>query len=713
MKKRAVLKLFTAVTIVVCLSLNPVFAAGGKKIEQIKYPELNKFELPEIYKSQTANGIKLRLIKNERLPLIDLYMLVKGGDVYDPPAKVGLASITARLLRIGGTKDIKPDRLDQLLDAKGISISISSGDDFFTVYLSCLRDNLPEAVAIFAKMLLQPAFDKEKLEEIKAQMNSAISRRNDEPNSINRREFNTLIYGKGSPFAAVLEYKHVDNISINDVAACYKRFFAPGNILAGIIGPVEIAEVKEIFAAHFGAWQNSARIPAYPTVKVQEKDFKVAFAEKSNLNQSYFSIGHLGVKEDVADFEEKAKIKMFNSIFSEGFSTRLMTRIRVKMGLTYGIGGGINTEYLYPGKTSFSTFTKSKSTIAAVNAIFDEINTIKKEKVSEKELQEARDYFLNSYVFEFGSPARILLNALEREFYGIAEDFQKNLLESIKKVTANDILETANKYLHPEKMIVFIVGKEEEIPGNLADLGKVKKVDISIPPPPMKEKIPAPTEETLKKGQLLISGLFSGKYSGYKTLKSLEITADTKMTISGRTFAVGVKSVTIFPDKYFNEMSIMGMKIQVIAAGDKGVMRQMGQERPLPRKDIEETRFGDLYHIFNSKGIYKFQYLKEAEIEGKKYDVIYLFDAKKNWVKLFINKETGLIEIEEKVSKLPGMSGIAREIKRDFKTIAGIPFAHKSETFVKDKKVGESVIKEIKVNPKIDETIFKLDKGEK
>lgn len=710
MRKMSIRKICIIAAVVGSLSLNPGLAAKKRKINRITYPELNKFELPEIKKSRTANGIKLRLIKNEKLPLIDLDILVRGGDSYDPTAKVGLATITARLLRIGGTKNMKPDQLDQLLDSKGISISCSSDTDFFTISLSCLRENFLEAVSILSRMLLQPAFDKDKLEEIKAQLSSSISRRNDDPNSINSREFNTIIYGKSSPFAAVLEHEHIENISIKDINDFYGTFFAPGNMLAGVTGPIEIEEVKAVFEKYFGHWNTKTRIPSYPTVTTREYDFKVAFAEKSNLNQSYFSIGHLGIKDDINDFKEKAKIKVFNSIFSQGFTSRLMNRVRVKMGLTYGIGGGIITEYLYPGKTYFTTFTKSESTIAAVRAIFDEIDSIRKEKVTEKELKDAKDYFLNSYVFEFSSPEKILSSALAREFYGIAEDFQKNLIESIKNVTAEDVLETARKYLHPEKMIVFIVGKEKDIPGNLSELGKVKKIDISIPPPPLKEKIPAPTEETLKKGQQLIASLAKGKYRAYRSLKSLEILADMKMTLAGRTLPIGIKSITLYPDKYYNEMSVMGMKVQVIVDGNEGVMRQMGQERPLPKKDIDENRFSDLYFILKSGKKYTFQYLKETDIDGKKYDVLYIFDAEKNWLKLFINKETNLIEIEEKMSKLPGMSGLAREIKSDFKTIGGIPFAHKSETFVKGKKVGETIIKEVKVNPSVDKSIFRIEK---
>ncbi|MFC2146122.1 M16 family metallopeptidase [Acidobacteriota bacterium] len=689
------------------------FAAKKRKVDQLKYPELDTFKLPQIQKATTSNGIKLRLIKNEKLPLMNLSILLKGGDVYDPRAKVGLASITAQLLRIGGTKELSGEELDKFLDTNGITINISSGDDYFRINLNCLKDNFAAGISILSKILQSPAFDKEKLEEIKTKKSSGISRRNDTPNPIVTREFDKLIYGANSPFAPILEYEHLENISIADIARFYKTFFAADNMLVGLVGPMEIDELQKLFETHFGTWNTTAKIPPFPKVKEQTHDFKVAVAGKSNINQSYLSIGHLGIKENM---EEKAKIMVFNSIFSQGFASRLVTRVRVKMGLTYGFFGGVITEPLYPGQTYFSTFTKTESTIDAIKAIFDEIHTIRKELVSEKELKEAKDFFLNSHVFNYSTPNRILFRSLSNEFFGRPEDADEKLIEDVKKVTAENVQEIAKKYLTPDKMVVLVVGNEKDIKekaGDLSQLGKIKKIDISIKPPPIKEKIPAATPEMLKKGKEIINSLANTTYKKYKQLKSLESRKDTNMTLGGRPIDIKSKTLILFPDKLYNEASIMGgmMKIESIINGKKGVRKQMGKTTPMTEENIEKQKFGDLYDIFNpiEKGKYKFQYLKEEKINGKTYDVVYIFDSQKNWVKFFINKETRFIEIEEKLSQLPGQQGTARTVKSDFKTIKGIPFAFQSKTYVKDKVVMETTTKQINVNPKIDPSIFKIE----
>ena len=84
------------------------------------------------------------------------------------------------------------------------------------------------------------------------------------------------------------------------------------------------------------------------------------------------------------------------------------------------------------------------------------------------------------------------------------------------------------------------------------------------------------------------------------------------MTMQGRSFDVGMKIINQYPDKVHAEMSIMGMKIERILNGKKGVMKQMGQQRPVPAEQIEKGKFGDLYNICHNAKNYKFQYLKES-----------------------------------------------------------------------------------------------------
>lgn len=689
---------------VLLLSAADLSAKKKKPYDKFKYPKLNAAKLPSIEKGKTANGIRIRTIKSDKLPVVTVYALVKGGDLFDPADKVGLASLTAQMLKIGGTKDYTPEKLDKVLDENAISINISSSDTYFIISVSSLKERMDKAVEILGSMLKSPTFKAEKLKELKSQYESGISRRNDQAPAIRDREFKKLVYGK-TPYAAEMEYEHLDNIEVIDIAKCAGRFFGPSNTLMGAIGPVTVDEVKAVVEKHLGNWNSSASAPTrFPEVKEIKHDFKVGFTNKDSLNQSYIALGHLGPKRE---FKELAAINVFNSIFAQGFNSRMMQKVRTEMGLTYGIGGGIFPAVFYRGRTLVSTFTKCESTLPAINAMLGVIDDIRKREVTPKELADAKNYFINSNVFKNSTPSKLLLNSLLNEFHEKDPSEDKKLIENIRKVTAADVLRVAKEYLKPEQLVIYVVGKEKLIKGKLSDIGKVKKIDISIKPPALKEKIPAATAATIKKGTELFTNLFNKKYKGYKKMRSIETVTDSQMKFRGMNLAMKQRTVRLFPDKQYVNVAVMGMKTEVIINGKKGIVKNpMGKTQALPEKDIEKGKFGDLYHICHNMKNYKFQYLWEKEVEGKKYDVVYVFNDAKKWVKFYIDKATGYIGITEKISDNPMMSGITKIFTSEYKVYRNVPVAMKSVTFVKGKQVGSSKSIKVVVNGKVKKSLF-------
>lgn len=680
--------------------------AKKRNIDKIKFPPLNKIEKPVIKKDITNNGIKLRLINNYKFPIITLRAYIKGGNVYDPSDKTGLASVTANLLRIGGAGAYSSEKIDNLLDSKGITLEIYSNEDYFTITLSSLKENFNESVKLLSQILQKPLFNKEKFEEIKTRLSSSISRRNDDPGSVASREFEKLVYGPNSPLTAQMEYVKLDNIKLSDVKDLYGKFFKPANILAGVTGPIDMTELKKIIEKYFGDWSGKTVIPDYPVSPENKNNFRVAFAQKDDLNQSYINIGQLGFLENI---DKKADILVFNSIFSQGFNSRLMQRLRVKMGLTYGIGGGIIDSYFHPGKVYFSTFTKSESTLPVVKAVFEEIDRIRKEKVTETELNDAKNYFLNSYVFKFSSPEKILFEYMGKEFYGLDIEKYNNLTESIKKVTADDILKIAKTYMDPDKMVVMIVGNSKKIEGKLSELGKVRKIDISIKPPVFKEKIPPATKSNLEKGKKIVLRSLNKNYRGYKNIRSIKSTSIMELNMMGRNLSLENETYTKFPDKVYTLTKVMGMKMERVVNGTRGIIKQMGQKKIIPAADILKSRFGSVYNIFHDSGKYSFQYIKKEKIGGSEYDIIYITDSNGNWVKFFVNSKNGLIEIKEKIENIAGVKGVAKIVNSQFKKVKGIFFAFKSDIFINGKKKVGITLKDVKINPEISTEKFKID----
>jgi zinc protease len=128
--------------------------------------------------------------------------------------------------------------------------------------------------------------------------------------------------------------------------------------------------------------------------------------------------------------------------------------------------------------------TKSGSTVEGIKGIDDEVDSLLKTPPTAEELKRAKDNILNSFIFQFDTPEKVLREKMAYEFYHYPLDFLEHYRSQVEKVTAEDVLRVARKYVHKDQMAVLVVGNDSEFDKPLSSLGAVQKVDISIPPPP-------------------------------------------------------------------------------------------------------------------------------------------------------------------------------------------------------------------------------------
>ena len=153
---------------------------------------------------------------------------------------------------------------------------------------------------------------------------------------------------------------------------------------------------------------------------------------RSDVTQAFFSIGHLGGKLSDPDYPA---LEVTAHILGSGFSSRLMTQIRTKLGLAYSIGAGWGANYDHAGVFRIAGSTKSATAEEAIEAARTEVQKMRTGEVTEQELKIAKDSVLNSFVFFFDNPSKTLNRVLMYEYFGYPKDF---LFEYQKKIAAVD-----------------------------------------------------------------------------------------------------------------------------------------------------------------------------------------------------------------------------------------------------------------------------------
>ncbi|MEN6332714.1 MAG: pitrilysin family protein [Phycisphaerales bacterium] len=451
--------------------------------KKLKYPTLREVKVPDVTRVTLPNGMKLLLLEDHELPLIQLSARIRTGSIYEPAEKVGLGEITGEVMRTGGTPTMTGDQIDEALEAMAASVETGISTDYGVASLSVLKEDIDKTLGILADVLMHPAFPPDKIELAKIQQRSAISRRNDEPAEIASREFAKLIYGPNSVYARQTEYATIDAISRDDLVAFHKRFFGPNTMMAAVWGDFQTEEmVKKIEKAFVGWEKIDASVPPTPRVDY-EYVRTVNLVARPDLNQSNILLGHIGgVRSDPDYFS----LVVMNQILGGGFTGRLFKNVRSRQGLAYSVFGAYGSDYAYPGTFSLGCQTKSESTVQAIQAIAAEVEKMRQTEVSDEELKLAKESFLNSFVFNFDTTGEIVTRLLTYEYYGYPADFLLQTRERVEKVTKADVLQVAQKHLHPDKLQVLVVGDPGGFEKPLSTVGEVKTIDVTIPAPPEK-----------------------------------------------------------------------------------------------------------------------------------------------------------------------------------------------------------------------------------
>ncbi len=456
--------------------------------KQIPIPALPAFQPQQPRRIVLDNGAILLLQEDHELPFINGFIEMRGGGRDVPTAKTGLVDLYGDAWRTSGTAKMSGDAMDDLLEAKAAKVETGGDVDSTSVSWSCLNTDFDTVFGLATDLLLHPKFDPGKLDLSKQQMAAGIVRRNDDVSEIASREAAKLVYGATNPYGRTPELAQVMSVTIADLEQFHERTVIPNGMIIGVSGDFDGATMEQKLRAAFSGLKKGT--PLAPA----KEDFHgptpgVYAVDKNDVNQSNIWIVGLGTERSNPDYYA---LSVMNQIFSGGFGSRLFQNVRTKMGLAYSVGGAYGASYDHPGLFYTVAATKSVSTVDATKAMLDQIDDLKTAPFTAGELKQAKDELLNSFVFRYDTPEKVLNERASLEFYGYPADFLEKYRAAIEKVTTADLERVARKYVDRSKLAVLVVGNVQQIatgtpgqPGKpLSDLGQVHPIDITIPMPP-------------------------------------------------------------------------------------------------------------------------------------------------------------------------------------------------------------------------------------
>jgi zinc protease len=429
-------------------------------------PEAIEFE-PLVYVPPLAadhrhvlsDGTVVYLAPSREFPLVNLAITFKGGSSLDPADLPGLAAMTARLVREGGTATLGPAELDEALDFLATDVSMAASDTFTTATMNCLKSNFDESLAIFLAMLRTPRFDEGRLETAKARQLAQLAQRNDDAGSILGREWKRLMFG-GDHFEAAEPTKaSVAALSRERLADLHGKIFHPGNAIIAVAGDFDERQMLATLEKTLADWERGevAADPKAPAARPAPGLYHVG----KQIPQGKVMIGCRSIERDDPD---AMPLLVLNEVLGGGgFSSRLMQKIRSNEGLAYSVRSVSQPRVDYPGDFKAGFESKNATVALATKIVMDELARLREEPVSEDELETARRGLIETLPRRFESKPAMLAVFVNDEWTKRPAGFWQDFRERIEAVTPAEIQRVARKHLDPEQMAILVVGDWNEI----------------------------------------------------------------------------------------------------------------------------------------------------------------------------------------------------------------------------------------------------------
>ena len=447
-------------------------SALAENPRDMKFPAI-QFDSPEPERWVTDNGIVVFFLEDHQLPVVIAQAFIRGGDIYEPADLTGLSEITATLLRSGGAGNRTPDQVDADLDFVGANIYSSSSPDALSMSVRSLKKDFDPIFRIFSDILIDPRFDSAKVDMEISNKKDRILRQNDDPGSVARRIYYETIY-KNHPYGKNATLKSVNKISRNDIINYHKQFYSPDNCILAVSGDMTSEELKELLNKYLAGWQKSGQKPVPPPMAEMQYQPGVYYAFK-DINQAHIRFGHLSM--DTKNPDRYAMEIMNFALGSGGFSSRLAKQVRTTAGLAYGVG---SYDYQRPLMGTFFGYclTRADAMGQAAQMMIDIINDVRQNGINTDEMELARDAIINSYVFNYDTPARIVTAKANLEYFGFPLDQMKKDIEGYKAVKLEDCNRVAKKYLDLSKDAIIFVGNKELFDKPLDTFGPVTEINL-------------------------------------------------------------------------------------------------------------------------------------------------------------------------------------------------------------------------------------------
>src|SRR5213080_133229 len=413
-------------------------------------------DLPKLVEEDsTSKGVRCLLYRTTDNPTVAVHGSIRTGTVLEPNNHHGVAELATRLL-IRGSRKLRPEKIADSLESVGAAISFRNTPDAILFQARMTTPWMKRVLDILSECLTKPSFDRRDVEKEKEELLTDIRLRDDDPTRRGIRELLQRVYPKNHPYSQDRfgTAESVQTIERTSLVDFFDDNVAKAPVILAFAGQFKPDQALKWSGRTFGEREDSSKSKTFSGIGQNPTRKEIVIAHKA---QTEILMGTLAVDRLDPDYEP---LNLLNAILGElGFMGRLGQRVRDKEGLAYSCTSFLNAG-LAGGSWTALAGVNPRNIAKALVLMKEEIERVRQELVEEQELADAKQNQMGSALMELESTEGIARTSHNLAHYGLGLDYFVKRRQLFGKITREDLMEMARKYLDSSRLSTVIVGPQ-------------------------------------------------------------------------------------------------------------------------------------------------------------------------------------------------------------------------------------------------------------
>jgi zinc protease len=431
------------------------------------------YRFPAFERRTLPNGLRLVVAPAPKLPVVSVSAVVDAGAAAEPAGQDGVAALAARALTEGaGALDAVA--LTERVERLGATIDAGADWDTAVVSMTTLTQHLDEAFALFADVLVRPAFPEREVERLRQERLADLLHLMTEPRGLAEDAFARATYSAASRYARPEggDRAAVEGLTTEAVRAFHAARYVPAATTLVVVGDVTADAAAALVERALGGWAGADAAPADEAARATlgrpaADTRRTVLVHKADAPQSELRVGHVGVPRTHPDY---FPLTVMNAILGGLFNSRVNLNLRETHGYTYGAHSGFDWRTA-AGPFVVSSAVQSGATDKAVVEVLKEVQRIRDEPVADDELSLATSYLDGVFPIRYETTSAIAGALVNLVIFGLPDDYYDRYRERVRAVTVADVQRVAREHLRPEELQIVVVGDPAQVREPLTALG--------------------------------------------------------------------------------------------------------------------------------------------------------------------------------------------------------------------------------------------------